>query len=332
MRILKKASIKDHIQWEKVLEVVEESYKLKAQGKSSSWPLVEHHFEEFGAVTDIRSGQILDVHGAKMLNSFPKNKETGLPTFTGMLFVFDSTNGQALGILEASYITSMRTGAAAAIGAKYLARKDAKSLGILGTGRQSLFQLAAMIKAFPQLERVLMADPLDAKQAKDFAQSAPDRLKQEFSIETNINIKGAESVEEAVSSSDIVITITPARDFYVKKEWVQEGTHFSCIGADMKGKQELDPAILKDAKIYVDDLDQCVNVGEIEKAIATNVIHEKDIQGSIGERILNQVEGRQNPKDITVFDATGLAQLDLMVARYLIEEANKKDFGQNIDL
>ena len=128
--ILKREEIKKVIDMREVIEEVRKVYKLKSQGKTVIWPLVNYEFEEEHAAMDIRSGYVKgeQLHGLKMLNNFPENREKGLAPFNGIMMVYDSNTGVPIGIMDASYITCMRTGAAGAIGVDSLARKDAETL------------------------------------------------------------------------------------------------------------------------------------------------------------------------------------------------------------
>ena len=128
-----------------VIEGVREAYRLKAAGETAVWPLVAHHFEEQKAVMDIRSGAVFgaeQIHGLKMLNNFPGNRERGLPPFNGMLMVFDSRTGLPLGVMDAAYITCMRTGAAGAVAAADVFMPEEDSLTVLGAGKLALFRFA----------------------------------------------------------------------------------------------------------------------------------------------------------------------------------------------
>ena len=131
-----------------------------------------------------------------------------------------------------------------------------------------------------------------------------------------------ENLAESVGKADIVITITRAMAPVIMREWVKPGTHFSCIGADMPGKEEIDPAILRDAIVYVDDIDQCINAGECELAVKGGFITRENISGQIGEVLLGAKLGRTSTDEITVFDATGLALLDLAVAKMVVDAAD----------
>ena len=168
---LKRSELEEVLEMPQVVQGVKDVYKEKANGRVVAWPLVEHHFPELSAVTDIRSGGVfgsVGIHGAKLLNNFPNNAEAGLPVFTGVLMAFDSNTGIPLGCMDASYITSMRTGAAAAVGAGALARKDSETLLLVGAGRQSIYLLGATLLEMPQLKRVLVVDPLNAVFAEKY--------------------------------------------------------------------------------------------------------------------------------------------------------------------
>ena len=334
--ILSKQDLEKILEMPKVIEGVETVYKLKSSGKTVVWPYLEHHFPEYNAVTDVKSGVIygdVNLHGLKMLNTFPMNSEKSLPSFNGLLMVFDSTTGLPLGIMDASYITCMRTGAAGAIGAKALARRDSETLFVLGAGKQSIYQIAATLISFPQLKKVYIAAALDYDNARQFAASLEKRLSDEFNIESGgVQFLAAENMEEALGESDIVITITPARKPVIKKEWIKPGTHLSCVGADMLGKEEIEPEIFKGARVFCDDINQCVNVGESELPVKTGVIKRENIAGEIGQVLSGEKEGRKSAEDITIFDATGIALLDLITAKAAIEAAVEKQLGSQVEI
>ena len=149
--ILNREQVKQVISMKEVIQEVREVYRLKSQGKSVIWPLVNYEFVDEHAAMDIRSGYIkgVQLHGLKMLNNFPENREKGLPPFNGIMMVYDSNTGIPVSVMDASYVTCMRTGAAGALGVDLLARKDAKHLFILGAGKQAPFQIAATLLLRP---------------------------------------------------------------------------------------------------------------------------------------------------------------------------------------
>lgn len=334
IKVLSKEDVEDVLEMQKVIDVVEEVYKAKNNDLTEVWPTVFYDFVPGKADMDIKSGYLKNekMFGHKTVTWFGDNTEKGLPTLIGMLAVFDSETGVPLGIMDASYITGIRTGAAGAIGAKYLARKDAENLLIVGAGNQSLFQIAATLTTLPQIKKVRVAS-LEFLEAQKFIDNISDKLEKEFGIKTeNICFEAVKDLETAVKESHIIITVTPSRKAILKKEWIQKGTHISCIGADMEGKQEIESEIMESAVIFVDDMEHCRDVGEIEKPLKEGVLSEDDIIGEIGELILGRKIGRTNDNQITIFDATGMALMDIATAKVALELADKKGLGSIVNI
>lgn len=329
-----RAALEQRLKMADVLDVVEGVYKSKAEGKTVVWPTVTHNFEDRGAVMDIRSGydRGSEVYGAKLLATFPENEKRGLPPFSGILVAMDGTTGLPKGIMDASFITSMRTGAAAAVSARALARPESDTLLVLGTGRQSLFMIGAALTAMKNIKTVYCAEPMNLDAAKPYAAACPQRMQEMFGLDaSDVQFIPVSDLAESVGKADIIITITRATKPIISRDWVKPGTHLSCIGADMPGKEEVDPAILRDAGVYVDDVDQCVNAGECELAVKGGYMTREHISGQIGEVLLGAKKGRTSADEITVFDATGLALLDLAVAKKVVEE-NGGDSAHTINL
>lgn len=336
IKLFSRRDLEAVLEMPRVIEGVKAAYKLKVKGDTAVWPLIEHHFTEKEAVMDIRSGGVfgsIGLHGLKMLNKFPQNAERNLPVFTGILMVCDSDTGLPLGVMDASYITCMRTGAAGAIGAQALARPDSQVLLVLGAGTQAIFQIAAALTCFPGLKEVLIADPLQPEHARQFADSCRGRLKTGFAIDCpQVSFAAAGDLAQSVGRSDIILTVTPAREPVILKEWVRPGTHFSCVGADMAGKEEIDPQLFADARVYADDLDQCLRVGEMELPYKSGIITRASVAGEIGQVLAGTVPGRQSDSEITIFDATGLAILDLVTAKSALESAAEKNLGVTAEI
>jgi ornithine cyclodeaminase/alanine dehydrogenase len=331
--VLSREQIRSVLEMPRVITAVEQVYRMKANGQTGVWPLVWHDFADAPGAMDIRSGYVgpSKVHGLKMLNNFPRNVERGIPAFSGMMMVFDSETGLPLGVLDASYITCMRTGAAGAIGVRELAREDSRRLMVLGAGKQAPFQIAAAVALLPQLERIVIVDPLDAPSARRLADGLPTRLREEFHLEPHdVRFEATERLPEAVAASDAIITVTPARQPVIRKEWVRPGTHFSCMGADAEGKEEIDPALFSGARVFADDKAQCMRVGEMQSPLARGFITEGDVVGELGEVLDGRLAGRTNDDEITIFDATGLAPLDLVTAKLAIELAEEKGIGTRV--
>lgn len=333
--ILTKKDVMQVIDMKKVVDKVRNVYKLKSEGKSVIWPLVNYEFEDEQAAMDIRSGYIKgeQLHGMKMLNSFPENVNKGLPPFNGIMLVYDSNTGIPLAVMDASYITCMRTGAAGAVGVDSLARKDVRNLLIVGAGKQAPFQIAATLILRPDIEKVTIVDPVADDNARNLAASIGKQLEEEFDVKSNnVIFTASQNLESAVKEADAIITVTRSMKPMIMKDWLKPGTHLSCLGSDMEGKEEIDGNILVDAKIYTDDKEQCIRVGEIELPLKKNIITSGCITGEIGDMLCGKVPGRENDYETTVFDATGLYILDLVAAKVAIQTAKEKHIGVDVDM
>jgi len=205
-------------------------------------------------------------------------------------------------------ITDMRTGAAGSIAAKYLARNDSKVIGLVGAGAQAKTQLMALLEAYENLEEVRVW-------------SRTEETKKHFVTEITqvygnaIHAIPATNIQKTVEGADIVVTATPSRKPLVMNNMVSAGTHINCIGADAVGKEELDPKILKRAKIVVDDWAQASHSGEINIPLSRGIITKNDVWAEIGEIVAGLKTGRQRKDEITVFTSTGLAVQDAVTAK-----------------
>jgi alanine dehydrogenase len=255
--------------------------------------------------------------GVKWVNVHPQNPSRGLPSVMAILIYSDPETGYPLAIMDATEITAYRTGATAAIASKYLARHNSHTIGIIGAGFQAHTQILAHAELF---------DPISIK-AFDVSQAAVDGLKRSFS---QFPVKNC-SIQEAVAS-DIVCTLTPSRSPIIKKEWIAVGTHINAVGADAPGKQELDPSILKEAIVVVDDLKQASGSGEINVPIQRGIYSVGEVYGTLPEIVVGKKKGRTDNKVITVFDSTGIAVEDIAVARLLFEKAQQRGGYPSIDL
>lgn len=337
MRILSRADMEQVLTLSSVMDTVEQVYRLKAENKTVVWPTVFHDFKTGEQDMDIKSGYLrgMETHGLKVINWTAANEARGLPALVGLIMVFDTETGVPLGVLDGSYITGVRTGCAGAIGAKYLARGDSRSLFVLGTGGQAFFQTAAFLHAFPQLRRVYIANPRHGEKADAFVSTIRERLQAGFGIDASgveFIAAAADAMGEAVGSSDMIVTTTPSRSPLLKAEWIKPGTHLSCIGADMSGKQEIESAVFRNAVIVCDDHTHCMEAGEMELPLREGIIAASDIRCEIGEIILCRAKGRENSNQVTIYDACGMALLDIACAKAALKLAEQNNIGQIVEI
>ena len=249
---------------------------------------------------------------------YDNNPELGLPIGINTVLLFEAETSALKCIMDGTWITGCRTGAAGAISVKYLARADAEKLCIIGAGKQARRQLYAIMRVRKLTEvRVWDANP-------EFL----DAYVKEMSEETGLKVHKCATAEDAVRGADIVVTTTRGRSGpIVKKEWVQPGTHIVAIGADMPDKQELCADVFAGAKVVNDSIDLCVKRGETHNAVKAGIIRPEDIHAEIGEIILGKKPGRESPDEVTIFDTVGMAIQDNVMAAMLYKGALEKGLG-----
>ncbi len=267
----------------------------------------------------------LGISAVKIVNVHPKNPtQNCLPTVMAVITLIDPSTGAPIAIIGGTTITNMRTGAAGAVAAKYLARKDSQILGLVGAGAQARTQLLALLEVFNLEEVRVWSRTEDTKKhfITEIQQAYGNRIK----------VVPAESISKAVEKADIVVTATPSRKPLVMNDMISAGMHINCIGADAVGKEELDPNILKRAKIIVDDWAQASHSGEINVPLSNRVITKENIWGEMGEIVAGLRPGRQRRDEITVFTSTGLAIQDAVTAKIAYCKALDNKVGRFIKL
>ncbi len=309
-RIVEKiVTIKDAI------KAVEKAFRFSGKGKAEMPPKIYVHLEkyngDFRAMPAYLEG--LKRCGIKWVNVHPGNRRKNLPTVMAIIILSDPSNGLPLCIMEGTYATALRTGAAGAVAAKYLAKKNSQKVALVGCGIQAKTQLVGLNKLF-KIKEVKVWGP-ERKEARTF--------KKEMQKLIPSKIELSDSVKSCVKDADIIVTTTPSRKPLVRLEWITEGAHINAIGADAKGKQELAPEILKKAKVVVDAWGQAFHSGEINVPLSKGQITKKDIYADIGEIAAGEKKGRTKEKELTVFDSTGLAVQDIAIADLVYKKAKK---------
>lgn len=306
---------------EECIGAVEHAFKLYGQGETAPPGILGIHAKDGGF--HIKAG-LMDFDRtyfvAKSNANFPNNRKFDLPTIQGVIIVCNGENGQLLALMDSIEITILRTGAATAVAAKYLSRKDSKIVTIFGGGNQGRISLKMLAQIRP-LEKAFVYD-VDEARANKFVE--------EISRELPINIESIRDFPMATLQSDIVVTCTPAKEFFLKREHISKGTFIAAVGADNENKQELDPQILKNAKIVTDITEQCATIGELHHAIEEGVLTREDIYAELGEIVAGTKSGRISDEEIIIFDSIGMALQDVASAVVVYEKALKSDIGATI--
>ncbi len=340
IRILNEGEVRSLVTIPMALEAVEAAYAQKHAGQGSAWPLLFHEFVEGTRDMDLKSGNLDGdgIWGLKAISCYQDNPERGLPVYHGTSLVFDFKTGAPKAVLNAMPITRFRTGAAGAVGAKWLARADAATLVVCGDGGLCPYLIAANLLALPQLERVVVTNPLHGETEAGRLSAIGEEvsaLLREAGANASTAPAAAPRIEtaglaEAVSQADVIMTATPSRAPYLRAEWVRPGTHISCVGADKPGKQEVESAVLAGARVVADDVRQCLTVGECEIPHAEGVLSAE--LDEIGAVIAGDAPGRTSDEQVTVFDSTGLSLQDLATIARLVSRAEAEGVGTQAEL
>lgn len=261
--------------------------------------------------------------GVKIITVFPDNHGTPLDSHQGVVLLFDSDRGSLLAILDATSITEIRTAAASGAATDALARPDARTLGILGSGVQASSHLAAM-RAVRPIAKVTVWSR-DPKRARAFAASETARH--------GIAVEPAERAEDAVRGADIVCTATSATTPVLHGEWLAPGTHVNAVGACLPTYRELDTAAVARARVFVDRRESALHeAGDVLIPIREGAFTADHIVAEIGDVLLGRAAGRRSSEEITVFKSLGLAIEDLAAARHVYEAAVAAQVGTVVEL
>lgn len=291
-------------------DAIEQVFAGMAKGEARNFPVVREAIGHADALYGFKSG--IDKSsltlGVKAGGYWPHNADKGLTNHQSTVILFDPDTGQPTALVSGNHLTALRTGAACAVSIQHLARQDAKTLGIVGAGHQSQFQLRAAA-AQRDFERVV---------AWNITSHGLDRL---GNIAQELGL-AFESVDrdELGQRADVIVTITSCDEPLLDVSQIRPGTHIACMGTDTVGKQEIDPRIIGKARVFTDEPAQSAQLGECQHAVNEGVLTVDDIT-PIGNVITGASAGRTDDSDITVFDGTGVGLQDLAVARRVVDLA-----------
>ena len=253
-----------------------------------------------------------DYFGAKVIAAYAPNMGTEYPSHIGYVMLFESVHCTVCGLIEAGSVTEIRTGCVSAVATDLLARKDARTLALIGAGAQARSHLAAL----------RLVRPIDGVRVFDLNAEASGRFKKEAEEKYGLPVAVCRCAEEAVRDADIICTLTPAKEAYLTRAMVKPGAHINAVGTFSPVTREAASDLVAAARLYSDYTPACrKESGEYLVPLKEGLITESHIIGSVGELLLGKAPGRQKESDITLFDALGLAVEDIAAARLVYEEA-----------
>jgi len=321
MLILSEAQARQLVGMDEAIEAVAATFRAMDAGVARNYPVVRETVGLHDAVFGVKAGGDVSAPflGLKAGGYWPGNLARGMGNHQSSTLLFDPASGRAAALVSANYLTGIRTGAASALATHSLARPDASVLGIIGTGGQSPHPLAATA-AVRRISRVhgWDANPTSAEAFRKTVEGL------------GIDYVAEADPEAVARASDIIVTVTPSQKPILQKAWIRPGTHISAMGADTKGKQELDPALVASARRFVDEAAQSVTIGEFQHAFAAGLISEASLI-PLGAVLNGTVRGRQSAEEVTIFDGTGVALQDLVIADLAWRKARESGVGTSVD-
>lgn len=311
------------------IAAVEQGFRLLGEGKLPPAEILGLHAKDGGlhikaAIWNGKKSYFV----AKANANFPGNPaKLGLPTIQGVVIVSDAETGELLALMDSIEVTALRTAAASAVAAKYLARKDSKVLTICGCGRQGYSHLEAISAVLP-IETVYAYDS-DGACAGRFAEFWKSQVSAKGRREPGapIHVKAIAELQEATLKSDVIATCTPAREAFLDVEQVRPGTFIAAVGADSDHKSEITPRLMAQSKLVVDSLAQCTKIGDLHQAFKAGLAPQ--VHAELAEVVAGNKPGRVKEGETIIFDSTGIAVEDAAAAVLLVERASADDRYQH---
>lgn len=261
--------------------------------------------------------------GIKVISVFPGNHGTPLDSHQGAVLLFETERGRLLAIMDASAITAIRTAAVSGLATRLLARPEASTLALLGSGVQAATHLeaVALVRRLRRV-RVWSRDPAHAARLADGARARH-----------GLDIQAAATAREAVEDADVVCTVTSSREPVLKGEWLRPGTHVNAVGASVRTARELDSAAVARARVFVDRRESAASeAGDILIPRAEGAIGGDHVQAEIGEVLIGCAAGRRSKDEITLFKSLGLAVEDVAAAHHIFGQARATGAGTWVEL
>jgi len=261
--------------------------------------------------------------GAKLVTVFADNPSKQLPSHLATILLLDPETGSLQALMDGRYITEARTAAVSAVSARFLAKRDASTLAIIGTGVQARSHLEALAEV-RQLKEVRVWSPKAASR---------ERFVGEMTGHVPVAVRAAETAEAAVRGADLIVLVTSSVTPVIQNEWVGAGAHVVSVGACRPDQREMDPALVARAQLYVDSRAAAlVESGDVVMGLAAGWFEASHIRGELGEVVLGRVDGRKGDGDITIFKSLGMAVEDVVAADLVLRRAVETGAGTELTL
>ncbi len=311
---------------QEAVDAVADAFGRLSAGQAAVPPIMIIEVPEHRGEVDVKSAYLtgLDSFAIKVASGFSGNSASGLPNSSGLMIVISARTGFPMAVLlDNGYLTDVRTAAAGAVAAKYLAREEVRTVGVIGVGLQARYQIRALrlVRGF---NRLLVFGRNPAK---------VQRYIREMKRELGIQVEAVPDVSALVSRSDVVVTTTASHDPLIRSAWLNPGLHITAMGSDVPQKQELDTDVLVRAdRLVCDSKSQCLRLGELHHALQVDALSPARIQDvvELGDLVLGRQRGRRTEQEITVCDLTGVGVQDTAIARLAYNKAMRSGLGLRV--
>ena len=310
--ILDEASLRAVVTPDRAVAVVRDAFRADGEGRAHVPSVINLEITAARGEFHVKTAHIEGVPyiGVKIASGFYDNPSKGLPSGSGLIALFDAGTGlPAALLLDNGFLTDIRTGAAGAVAADYLARREISTVGVIGSGVQARHQVRC-VRVVRPFRRLIAWSPTRARLDAYCAEMAME----------GYEVAAADSPEEVCAEADLLITTTPAQAPLVHAAWLRNGMHVTAVGADSPGKHELEPACLDMADlVVVDHLGQCAAFGELKHALDAALLTRDDVHAELGEIVAGKKTGRTGDAAITIADLTGVGFQDTAIASAAFE-------------
>jgi alanine dehydrogenase len=323
MLVLTRADIAGVLDIKDVITVVEQAHAAVAHGTATEGTRAVLPLRESSALLIPMTATIgpLGASGLKLLTDTPANPASSRPRQQSLIMLLDQQSNRVEAILDGAEITSLRTAAASAVATRYLAREDCATLGLIGAGTLARTHLRAIRTVRPI--RTVIAWSRSGATLSRFTASAADE---------DLDVVAAGSAQEVAARADIVCTLTPARTPVLRGAWLRPGTHVNAVGAPPRPEyREIDADVIRRSRVIVDSLAVARSEsGAIRAAIAPDGSGPAQIAGELGQVITGHIPGRQDPRQVTLYNSVGLGIQDIATARLVVGIARRNGIGTEL--
>jgi len=263
------------------------------------------------------------LYGLKVLCVIPDNPTRGLDGHQGQVMLADGVTGQLRALLDASAVTAIRTAAVSALATRLLAREDARTLAIVGTG----------VQARTHLESIPLVRPIERVRVAGRTPERAGAFVEELWAGVPFELEACESAEEAVRGADVVVTATTSREPVLMRSWLEPGVHVNAVGASQPTSRELEAPILADAALFTDRRESLEKESaEYRLALEEGLIEPDHVRAELGELLTGAATGRTSEDEITLFRSLGLAVFDLAAAAHVLAKGEAEGEGVMVSL